>query len=264
MDLLCRRLHVQTLRACPEIVLQLVLPTQRRQCVRRVVMRLVPRPNVHLLAEMFDHLLDRMVMVTSTGVPWHATSIAARTTALLRRGRVRTIPAQALNEAGIVKAISQVGMSVHTRRVFVHWVSGLVPEYRTTIPVRQQRRRFVLLIRPRVRKILVIRFVLVNVVQVMRKELVRWRWDIPVVQRTTAYLQTFRQIISVSKSMVIEFLSVLTWRFDGPVMPLWAPPLRRFGAPRWNILLVSGTGTACGGLDTRWVSTSSEMMMMVH
>lgn len=166
-------------------------------------MTLIPRPNVHLFAEMFNHLLDSVVMVAST-VPRHATTIAARPTALLRRGRVRTIPAQALNEAGIVKSVLVVGMSVHTRRVLVHRVGGLVPEYRTTIPVRQQRRQFVLLIRPRVRKILVVRFVLVNVVQVMRKEFIRRR-DIPVVQRTPPYLQAFQGIISVSKSMVIVY-----------------------------------------------------------
>lgn len=210
MQLLRCRLHVQTLRSRPKVVLQLVLRTQRRQIVRRVVVVLAPWPNVHLLAKVLDHLLDRVVVVvatTATATRTRHAAIATRATALLRGRRcsIRTVPAQALHKARVVKAGSTAHMvrirrvmalvvvlAVAGRRVLVHRVGGVRFKDRTAVPVRQQRRQCVLVIRARVRKVLVVRLVLVNVVQVVRKVLVR-RWRAGrvarVVQRATTHLK---------------------------------------------------------------------------
>lgn len=213
MQLLRRRLHVQTLRSRPKVVLQLVLRTQRHQIVRRVVVVLAPWPNVHLLAKVLDHLLDRVVVVmatTATAARTRHAAVAARATALLRGRRcsIRTVPAQALHEARVVKAGSTaqvirirrvvalvVVLAVVVaagRRVLVHRVGGVRFKDRTAVPVRQQRRQCVLVIRARVRKVLVVRLVLVDVVQVVRKVLVR-RWRAGrvarVVQRATTNLK---------------------------------------------------------------------------
>lgn len=180
MQLLCRRLHVQTLGPHPKVLLRIVLPAQRRQRVRRVVVLLAPRPNVHLLPKVLDQLLNRVMMVVATAARRSdPTAPIARPTALLgrrrRRWRISTVLAQALNKARIVKSAPAVLVSVHTGRVLVHRMGTVLLEEGTPIAVRQQRRQFVLLIRPRVRKILVVRLVLVDVVEVVWKVLVR-RW----------------------------------------------------------------------------------------
>lgn len=187
MQLLCRRLHVQTLGPHPKVLLRIVLPAQRRQRVRRVVVLLAPRPNVHLLPKVLDQLLNRVMMVVATAARRSdPTAPIARPTALLgrrrRRWRITTVLAQALNKARIVKSAPAVLVSVHTGRVLVHRMGTVLLEEGTPIAVRQQRRQFVLLIRPRVRKILVVRLVLVDVVEVMWKVLVRRRRGIVVVK----------------------------------------------------------------------------------
>lgn len=155
----------------------------------RVVVLFVPRPNVDLLAKVLNHFLDRVVVVVIV-VARHAAAAA------LLRHRVRAVLAQALYEARVVKAVPVVGMPVHAGRVFVHRVGRMTLEDGTPIPVRQNRRQFLLLIRSRVCKIQMIRFVLVDVVKVVWEILVvaiaasRRRRSIIVVQRTAAGLKS--------------------------------------------------------------------------
>lgn len=158
--------------------------------MRRIVMILAPWPDVHLLAEMLDNLLDRVMMVVTTARHSPATAIARATAALLRGGRcVRTVPTETLYKTRVVESCPvMVHVFVHTGRVLIHRVGGVRLKQLTPVSVRQQRRQLVLFTCAGVREILMIRLVLVNVVQVVRKELVRRRRGIVVVQRTTADL----------------------------------------------------------------------------
>lgn len=164
--------------------------------MRRIVVILAPWPNVHLLSKVLDHLLNRVMLVAAAGPRSDPTASVARAAAILLRGghSIRTVPTQTLDEARVVEAIAVMTVPVHTRRGIVHGVCDVRFEDGTAISVGQQCRQFVLFTRARVREILVVCFVLVNVVQVMWKELVRRRRCVVIVQRPTADLQKIKSV----------------------------------------------------------------------